>query len=110
LKHKQSTENIYYDFPLVSKNTYVIVFLFATQFWFWFQLKNVNNKGFIFVVPIIIPILMLMNKHFPWLWDYVFLMFFISEENSPYSFSIQNMKGNNQKSYEDQRKTFYMII
>jgi hypothetical protein len=37
-------------------------------------------------------------------------MFCISEENSPYSFSIQDIKGDNQKSSEDWRKTFYMTI
>ncbi len=37
-------------------------------------------------------------------------MFCIREENSPYSFSIQDMKGDNQKSSEDQRETFYMTI
>ncbi len=45
-----------------------------------------------------------------WFWDCVIPMFCIREENSPYSFSIQDMKGDNQKSSEDQRETFYMTI
>jgi len=72
-------------------------------------LKNVNNKGFIFVVPIILPILMFVNKHFVMVMGLCLSNVFINEENSPYSFSIQNMKGDNQNSYEDQRDTFYMI-